>query len=217
MLPRLLFPVLALALALLAVQAVVSAPAHAESMRLRAAVRSLPQAAETPTGYDRDEFRHWVDADGDCRDTRDEVLAAESRVPVSGCDVTEGKWLSPYDHETWTRSSDVDIDHLVALKEAWDSGARAWDDETREAYANDLGDRRSLVAVTDNVNQSKGDRDVADWLPEFGVCSYVRQWTAVKLRWGLAVDPRERAELVDLAAGCRNRVVNVMRARPATG
>jgi Protein of unknown function (DUF1524) len=189
------------------------AAAHAESVRLREAVRSLPRAAETSAGYDRDAFRHWVDADRDCRDTRDEVLAAESRVPVSGCDVLSGRWFSPYDHRTWTRSSDVDIDHLVPLKEAWDSGARGWDDARREAYANDLGDRRSLVAVTDNVNQSKGESDVAEWLPRYGVCAYVRRWTAVKLRWRLTVDRREKAALVDLAGGCRNRVIRVVRAR----
>jgi hypothetical protein len=211
---RLLFLTVVLALAVLGAPGAAGA-AGAEQVRLREAVRTLPRAAETLDGYDRDRFRHWVDADGDCQDTRDEVLAAESRVPVAGCDVSEGEWLSPYDHTTWTDPSDVDIDHLVPLAEAWGSGARAWDDARREDYANDLGDRRALVAVTDNVNQSKGDRDVAEWLPEFGVCAYVRQWTAVKLRWGLSVDRRERTELVDLAAGCRNRVLNVVRVQPA--
>ena len=170
-------------------------------------MRALPQAAETPAGYDRARFKHWVDADGDCQDTREEVLIAESRVPLEGCSVTVGEWLSPYDRETWTQASDVDIDHLVPLKEAWDSGARAWDDERRERFANDLGDARSLVAVTDNVNQSKGDRDVAEWLPEHGVCAYVRHWVVVKLRWGLSVDRTERATLRDLARSCRNQRV----------
>jgi Protein of unknown function (DUF1524) len=193
---------------------VLAAPdADAARIRLREAVRSLPHAAETPAGYDRDEFRHWIDADGDCQDTRDEVLAAESRVPVSGCDITEGEWFSTYDHLTWTASSDVDIDHLVPLKEAWDSGARRWDDDTRTRYANDLGDRRSLLAVTDNVNQSKGDRDVADWLPTYGVCGYVRHWTAVKLRWALAVDRAERRALVRLASDCPNRRIRFAHAR----
>jgi hypothetical protein len=208
---RLLFLLLALALVVVATPGVASA----DSMRLRAAVRSLPRAAETPAGYDRDRFQHWVDADGDCQDTRDEVLAAESRVPVSGCDIASGEWLSPYDRRTWTRSSDVDIDHLVPLKEAWDSGARRWSDARRQAYANDLGDWRTLVAVTDNVNQSKGDRDVAEWLPRYGVCRYVRQWVAVKLRWRLTTDPAEAARLGSLAGDCRNTVLKFVRA-PAT-
>jgi hypothetical protein len=188
--------------------------AGADTIRLRAAVRSLPQSAETPDGYDRDRFKHWVDADKDCQDTREEVLIAESKVPISGCTVTTGRWLSWYDGETWTQPSDVDIDHMVPLKEAWDSGARRWDDDTRELYANDLGDPRSLVAVTDNVNQSKGDRDVAEWLPERQVCRYVRSWVVVKLRWGLAVDPAERAALRDLAGDCRNRRLTYTPALP---
>ncbi|GAB6985324.1 HNH endonuclease family protein [Nocardioides pyridinolyticus] len=202
MVRRVLLLVLSVALLLGAAPGSASAQ---ETMRLRAAVRALPQAEETPTGYDRDLFEHWVDADGDCQDTREEVLLVESRVRISGCTVTTGEWFSWYDGETWTQASDVDIDHMVPLKEAWDSGARAWDDDTRERYANDLGDPRSLVAVTDNVNQSKGDRDVAAWLPELRGCRYVRHWTVVKLRWDLAVDPAERTALVDLARDCRNK------------
>jgi hypothetical protein len=207
----------ALLLALVVAFLVGAAPgtASAEHLRLRAAVRALPVADETPNGYDRDLFEHWVDADHDCQDTREEVLVAESRVPIDGCTVTTGEWFSWYDRETWTQASDVDIDHLVPLKEAWDSGAGRWDADTRERYANDLGDPRTLVAVTDNVNQSKGDRDVAEWLPDFGVCRYVRQWVAVKLRWSLTVDAAERATLRDRARHCRNRVIGFVPA--ATG
>ncbi|MFC5495734.1 HNH endonuclease family protein [Nocardioides caricicola] len=204
---------LVLAAALVASAPLAPVPATAQSdtvqLRLRAAVRQLDVAAERPDGYDRDEFKHWVDADDDCQDTRDEVLAAESRVAVTACDVTEGEWFSYYDHLTWTRSSDVDIDHMVPLKEAWDSGAHAWDDATRERYANDLGDRRSLVAVTDNENQSKSDRDPAEWLPDFEVCRYVAEWTAVKTRWDLTVDRTEKTTLRQLARDCPNRRLTV--------
>ncbi len=184
-----------------------------QTVRLHAAVRQLPIARETRRGYDRDRFRHWVDADGDCRDTRDEVLAAESRVQVSGCDVRSGRWLSYYDRRSWTDSGDVDIDHLVALAEAWDSGARRWNARTRQRFANDLGDRRSLVAVTDNVNMSKSDRDPAEWLPQFGQCRYVREWTAVKMRWSLRVDRAERRALVRRADRCANTRLRVREAR----
>ena len=190
---------------------------RAVDVRLRAAVRQLPAAAETRAGYDRDKFRHWVDANGDCQDTRDEVLAAESRVAVSGCDITTGKWRSYYDGLTWSSSSDVDIDHLVPLAEAWDSGARRWDADTRERFANDLGDRRALVAVTDNVNQSKGDQDIADWRPQRGRCRYVGEWVAVKTRWSLRVDRGEKRSLRRLADGCRNVVLHVRKARIQLG
>jgi hypothetical protein len=184
----------------------------AETYRLRAAVRQLPVRREIRSGYDRDLFGDWVDVDGDCRDTRDEVLAQESREPVGdACDVTAGVWRSYYDGATWRSSSDVDIDHVVPLAEAWDSGARAWGERRRVRYANDLGDRRSLVAVTDNVNQSKGDRDPAEWLPERRVCRYVAEYVAVKLRWNLRVDRAERRALREQARSCTNRVVVVRR------
>lgn len=116
----------------------------------------------------------------DRRDTRDEVLAEESRVAVSGCDITHDEWVSDYDGATCTASSDVAIDHKVALADAWDSGAaRTWGVDTRERFANDLDDPRSLVAVTNNVNQSKGDQDPAEWLPDREGCRYVEEWAAV--------------------------------------
>ena len=206
---RLLPLVLAVVLLLVAAPGAAGAAGSQETLRLRAAVRALPQAAETPKGYDRDLFEHWVDADRDCQDTREEVLVAESLVPLSGCTVTTGEWFSYYDRLTWTQSSDVDIDHMVPLKEAWDSGAHAWDDDARERYANDLGDPRSLVAVTDNENQSKSDRDPVEWLPDFGVCRYVAEWTAVKTRWDLSVDRAEKRTLRRLARDCPNRWLTV--------
>jgi len=181
-------------------------------MRLRRAVKKLPVATERRAGYDRDKFRHWVDADGDCQDTRDEVLDAESRTEVSGCDITTGEWHSYYDGEEWTSSSDVDIDHLVPLAEAWDSGARRWTAGTRKRYANDLRDPRPLVAVTDNVNQSKSDQDPAEWMPALGKCRYVREWVAVKIRWRLTVNRPEKRTLTRRAGNCANTVVKVRRA-----
>ena len=186
------------------------------SARLRAAVRQLPVAAETRRGYDRDKFRHWTDADGDCQDTRDEVLDAESLVATAGCDITEGKWRSYYDGVTTEDPSDFDIDHLVPLAESWDSGAKRWTRKTRERFANDLGDQRSLVAVTASANRSKSDRDPAEWMPARAQCKYVRQWVAVKLRWRLTVDRPERSFLVDRAAACDNLVITVRRARVRT-
>jgi len=69
------------------------------------------------------------------------------------------------------------------------------------------------VAVTDNVNQSKSDRDPAEWMPTYGKCLYVRQWTAVKIRWSLMVEPAEKAKLTKVAAGCPNVTVKVTKAR----
>jgi hypothetical protein len=176
------------------------------------AIQNLPVAAETRSGYDRGKFRLWVDANGDCQDTRDEVLDAESIVSVRGCDIQRGKWRSYYDGVVTTRSTNFDIDHLVPLAEAWDSGARRWTSTTRQRYANDLGDARTLVAVTASSNRSKGDRDPADWMPRLGKCQYVKQWVAVKIRWSLKVNPREKQALLSRASHCTNTVLTVRHA-----
>lgn len=181
--------------------------------RLRTAVADLPVATETRSGYERSKFRHWNDSNSDCQDTRAEVLAAESKITVRGCSIVKGSWVSYYDRKTWTKASDVDIDHLVPLAESWDSGAKKWNADTRARYANDLGDARTLVAVTDNVNQSKGDRDPADWLPRYGKCTYVAQWVAVKIRWSLRVDRTEKSALTKLAADCDNQKITVTKAK----
>jgi hypothetical protein len=182
------------------------------TLTLRAALRRLEVGRERRAGYDRDDFGSgWTDADGDCRDTRDEVLASESRQPVGrDCDVAVGLWRSYYDGLWWRDSSDVDIDHLA---EAWDSGARGWSGRARLRFANDLGDDRALVAVTDNVNQSKGDRDPAEWLPERRVCRYTAEYLAVKVRWSLRVDRPERRALRELVGACPVRRITVTSAR----
>ena len=196
-----------------------SAPAHAAetySAPLQTAISGLPVATEVRTGYTRDQFRHWVDADGDGCDTRDEVLIAESLDPVtvgSSCSLSGGRWYSYYDRRTWTDRGRIDIDHLVPLAEAWDSGARTWTAGTRERYANDLGDPRTLIGVTDSVNQSKGDQDPAEWTPQYGTCRYVRQWVAVKHRWRLSVNRAERRTLRSLSSGCGNARITVTLAR----
>ncbi|QNN51691.1 excalibur calcium-binding domain-containing protein [Nocardioides mesophilus] len=186
------------------------------SKRLYRAIEELPKAPEVRRGYDRSKFRLWVDANGDCQDSRDEVLAAESLVAVSGCDIQTGRWRSYYDGVTTTDSGSFDIDHLVPLAEAWDSGARRWNAATRQRYANDLRDSRTLVAVTASSNRSKSDRDVAEWMPGQGRCRYVREWVAVKVRWQLTVNRPEKRALRRYASGCANRRITVTLARVGT-
>lgn len=193
-------------------------PAAADSYSepLRTAVEDLPVAGEVRTGYARKKFPHWVDADGDGCSTRNEVLLAEADDPPSvgdDCKLTGGRWFSYYDGVSVNGPGGLDIDHVVALAEAWDSGARTWTTETRRLYANDLGDYRSLVAVTASANRSKGDKDPDDWLPEQQQCRYVKQWVAVKHRWRLTVDSSEKETLTTLAAGCTNTTITVTLAR----
>jgi len=208
-----------LALSFAASLLVVAPPAaHAASYSapLMTAISDLVVASETRTGYSRDLFPHWIDADGDGCSTRNEVLIAEADDPVtvgSGCSLSGGRWFSYYDRLSWTNPSDVDIDHMVPLAEAWDSGARTWTTSVRQSYANDLGDSRSLVGVTDNVNQEKGDQDPREWMPTYDKCRYLREWVAVKHRWRLTVDSGEKSALSSLAAGCTNTTITVTLAR----
>ena len=170
---------------------------------LLTALDCVAVAEEHIGGYKRSLFKHWIDANGNGKDTRAEVLIAESLVPVrftsTGKTVSTGKWLSLYDGETWTKASDVDIDHVVALAEAWRSGAWKWSSSRRQSYANDLGVAWTLRAVTDNVNQEKSDDDPTYWLPplESANCVYLTEWVAVKIRWKLSVDAEERQSIRD--------------------
>lgn len=164
--------------------------------------------------YERKHFPHWRDLDKDCLDTRDEVLKRDSLIPTQGvCDVTSGRWRSPYDGRLVTSASTLEIDHLVPLKEAWVSGAWKWSRERRTAFANDLGYSGALIAVTQKSHRPKGDKDPSQWVPKLGRCAYVVQWIAVKWRWQLSIDKSEGMALRGIIEqGCLSERVSVNRA-----
>ncbi|QJW35326.1 cell wall-binding repeat-containing protein [Cellulosimicrobium protaetiae] len=173
-------------------------------------------AAETTSpAYDRERFEHWIDADGDGCNTRYEVLVAEAVTPpaVSGsCTLTGGSWVSVYDGFTTTSIEDLQVDHVVALAEAWRSGASAWTDEQRRAFANDLDVPYALAAVSGASNQAKSDHDPAEWQPtDVGNrCEYVTAWALVKYRWSLTVDQQEKDALTSaLSGGCGAQAVTL--------
>ena len=174
---------------------------------------TLVITADQIGGYSRNLFKHWIDTDKDGCNTRYEVLIAEAIVKPkvgAGCYLTGGKWRSPYDGKVFTNPTGLDIDHMVPLAEAWRSGAWAWNAAQRMDFANDLEDSRSLLAVTASLNRSKGDRDVAAWLPLKAQCNYISNWIAVKWRFDLTVDPIEGEFLKAKIAACKitNVVIN---------
>ena len=190
--------------------------ARAGTFALGVVLATLLVAAEDRTGYDRSLFRHWIDADGDGCDAGREVLIQEALVAPTisaGCVLSGGEWSSAYDGFTFSNPSDLDVDHVVALAEAWDSGASGWDPARRESFANDLGVRWSLIAVSAWSNTSKSDKDPADWMPPLGSfrCSYLANWVAVKARWGLAVDSLEKS-VIGAYSECQSVPVEVVRA-----
>lgn len=154
------------------------------------------------TGYSRDLFPHWTESDGcSTRETvlqrdGDDVTTDEDCYPVSG------SWYSEYDEDTLTDPSDVDIDHVVPLAEAWRSGAADWSTDQREEFANDL-DHPQLIAVSLSSNRSKGDQDPADWQPvESYHCTYSRMWIGAKYAWDLTIDSDEKAALQEMLDTC---------------
>jgi hypothetical protein len=187
--------------------AAASPASAAGSVSTRYLLAHLASGAEHAAGYDRAKFSLWADADHDGCDSRDEVLIAEAVVKPrvrAGCDLRGGRWSSRYDGLTTRDPSGFDIDHMVPLNEAWQSGAWRWTAATRKAYANDLGYKASLIAVSAHSNRSKSDREPQDWLPELTgyACTYEAQWTAVKWRWHLKVNAAERSFLASRLRSC---------------
>lgn len=177
----------------------------------RAALASLVVAAPY-TGapaYSRDLYPHWRDLDGNGCDAREDVLIAESTVTATigaGCTVTSGRWVSAYDGVVTTDPSTFDIDHMVPLANAHQSGAWAWDTAKRTAYANDITHPRSLIAVTASSNRSKGDKSPDAWKPPLAsdFCQYATDWSVTKAAWGLTVTAAEKAALASMLDTCPN-------------
>jgi hypothetical protein len=193
-------------------------PDDTVSLPVGHALAALPVRDEDRTGYKRTKFRHWTDADHDGCSTRNEVLLEEAvTAPEQGarCRLTGGSWYSPYDDTYFTVARGLDIDHLVPLAEAWDSGASSWTAGEREAYANDLGDTRALIAVSAASNRSKADQDPAIWQPPATGyrCTYATDWITVKTRWGLTIDTTEQNALASILTDCPNTPIEVTLAR----
>ena len=116
----------------------------------------------------------------------------------------EGRWTGPFTGEVFTKPDEVDIDHMVPLKNAHRSGGWLWSKQKRKEYVNDMSQPEYLIVVKDNVNQSKGARGAEKWKPplESYRCQYAQDWEAIKQRWGLSMTEAE-AEVVDeMKAGC---------------
>ncbi|MFE4216894.1 HNH endonuclease family protein [Streptomyces sp. NPDC056844] len=204
--------VLAASAALAATSGLLTAPTAQAAMptpvaasTARTYLSQLTVSAEgSSSGYSRDKFPHWITQSGACN-TREVVLKRDGTgvVQDSACAATSGTWYSEYDGATWTAAADLDIDHMVPLAEAWRSGASGWTTAQRQSFANDLT-RPQLIAVTDNVNQSKSDQDPGEWLPSRAAyrCTYARAWVHVKHYYGLSVDTTEKSALQSVLNGC---------------
>lgn len=218
---------LARALLLLALTLTLSAAAVApagSSLRSPATPRwvtaAVEQLARIPTKSLRPSIRNprsqfgsgWADLDHNCRNTRDEILRRDLTqvvyVTARECQVESGVLVKdPYTGDTipFVRGRktlpNIDIDHIVALGNAWRTGAADWEDpQKRVAFANDPAE---LLAVDASQNRSKGNRDASDWVPKSAyVCRYLAKQIAIKASYGLWVTPDERRRMKSLLASC---------------
>lgn len=161
-------------------------------------------------GYDRDLFGYReTDVDGNGCDVRDDVLARDLTdvTYTDGCKVASGVLDDPYTGRTiaFTRgartSSAVQIDHVVALENAWQSGAKDWDTARRYEFGNDM---YNLLAVDGPANSEKGSASAAYWLPTNGDyrCEYVARQIGVKAKYGLSVTSQEKQSMLAVLHGC---------------
>lgn len=176
------------------------------------ALRNLPEGPwEHRLKYQRDQYgQRWADEDGNGCDTRNDILARDLqnvKTKSGGCVVLSGSFTEPYtgDFITFRRgektSAAVQIDHVVALSNAWKTGAQSWDRRRRQRFANDP---LNLLAVDGPSNKAKGDADAAYWLPaNRGFhCQYVALQVAIKQKWKLWVTPEEKKTMAQVASVC---------------
>jgi hypothetical protein len=164
------------------------------------------------TGYARARFgQGWIDVNRNGCDTRNDILQRDlSAVELRAgnpCVVERGRLVDPYSGETTafvkgnSTSTAVQIDHVVALSDAWQKGAQSWTEEERIQFANDPA---NLLAVGQRLNQQKGDGDAATWLPpkKSFRCEYVSRQIEVKRTYGLWVTAAERDAMARVLGGC---------------
>lgn len=168
-------------------------------------ILSCTSVPEKPAKYVRKDWNHWIDQDRNCLNTRAEILKKRSIVPVTlnrkGCKVKSGKWEDFYYPEIHTEAKNVDIDHLVPLKNAHISGASGWSRRSKEEFANDPD---NLVITNRVYNRKKGAKGIDGWLPvnkEYA-CKYVKQFVMIKNRYSLELLPSEKLTATELKGKC---------------
>lgn len=184
-----------------------------------ASLNTLTVAEPQKVAYNRDEWNHWISAGRGCWTVREQVLSVEavpgslSMLDSSGkatsdvnaaCEITSGKWNDPYTGKEFTNPKDLDIDHLIPLKNAASTGGQAWDKNKKEAYANDTGYANHLIAVDASANRSKSDKGPAAWKPanEGYWCEYATSWITVASNYQLTVSSADKAALAQMLGKC---------------
>lgn len=157
------------------------------------------------TKYNRQKhFGGWIKPiKGECMNTRALVLVRDSQSKVdtnNNCSVLTGEWHDPYTDMNFNKASDIQIDHVVPLKNAYMTGAHSWDYLKRCLYANYLGSKTHLLPVNGSENERKGDRSPREYMPPSKqyTCQYLRNWLEIKYVWKLAMTPLEKNKIDQL-------------------
>jgi hypothetical protein len=156
--------------------------------------------------YKREEFKHWIDSDGDCQNTRDEILIRDSLMTPKFktkkmCKVISGKWKEPYTYKIFYQAKDLDIDHIVPLSHAFYNGASKWNKKLKQDFANDP---ENLLAVSAHENRNKKDKPPHRWMPSNKKfhCEYIEKWIFVKQKYKLDITVSEANYLNSKRQSC---------------
>ena len=146
------------------------------------------------TIYDRDGWGGWIDADGDCQNTRAEILIRDSKGPIGleGCRVVSGLWELPYSGGSTTQASVIDIDHIIPLNWAHHHGGANWNRAQKVRFANDP---ENLLATSASANRSKGALGPGSWMPDLNQCDYLDRWRKLLEKYQLQPGLSDQAAL----------------------
>ena len=148
------------------------------------------------TRYNRKDWRHWIDEDGDCQNTRAEVLISQSQVSVEfatsrDCRVIKGSWIGRLTGVLLSDASDVDIDHVIPLSYAHGHGGFSWSPSKKKQFANDP---LNLIPTYDIENRRKSDKGPSEYLPSDKdlACAYIKRWQAIRIKYDLNIAPDDK-------------------------
>jgi len=165
----------------------------------------LSTVSTITSSYSRENWRHWIDSNGDCQDTRAELLISNSRVEVEfrdidNCIVESGEWLGPYSGNVFRSARDIDIDHVIPLNYASKNGGISWSKQKKEAFANDP---INLLAVSSTENRKKGAKGPSQYLPNrIYQCAYVKKWLDIAAKYELALASEDIEKITEVVTRC---------------
>lgn len=172
-------------------------------------INSFSLVSQTLPDYDRKDWKHWVDLDRDCQNTRDEILVRDGKrikfkkttTRKTKCKVKKGTWVDPYTTVKFDSPRKIDIDHIVPLGHAHIAGGFRWNEEEKKQFANDV---ENLIAVSSSANRSKGAKAPDKWVPENDefLCEYAQQWMYIKDKYNLRIFKKEQKTLDELLELC---------------